>query len=112
MSHVLEAMHVPVEYAMGTIRFSTGYMTTESEIESAVEAIEATINRLAPSGTAGTEVFGDGEEIRLTSTHTVLAVPVNCVRRLLEKILAQLPRPRMQTCWLVPNLPMMPPFID
>ncbi len=93
MSHVLEAMHVPVEYAMGTIRFSTGYMTTESEIESAVEAIEATINRLSPAGTVDIEVIGDGEEIRLTKYTHGLGCACKLRPQALEKILAQLPRP-------------------
>lgn len=93
MSHVLEAMHVPVEYAMGTIRFSTGYMTTESEIESAVDAIEKTINRLAPSGTAAVEVMDDRGEIRLTKYTHGLGCACKLRPQALEKILAQLPRP-------------------
>jgi cysteine desulfurase len=39
LSHVLEAMNVPVEYAKGTIRFSTGRMTTSKEIDCAVKKI-------------------------------------------------------------------------
>ena len=39
MSGVLAAMHVPYAYAMGTIRFSIGRMTTEEEIDSAIEII-------------------------------------------------------------------------
>ena len=35
-SHVLEAMNVPIEYAKGNIRFSTGKFTTEKEIDNAV----------------------------------------------------------------------------
>lgn len=46
LSHVLEAMKVPVEYAMGTIRFSLGYATTEADIRRAVEAIQNAIARL------------------------------------------------------------------
>ncbi len=36
VSPVLEAMQVPLEWAMGTIRFSVGKMTTEEEIDRAV----------------------------------------------------------------------------
>lgn len=93
MSHVLEAMHVPVEYAMGTIRFSIGYMTTESEIESAVESIEATINRLSPSGVEAIEIKDDGAEIRLTKYTHGLGCACKLRPQALEKILAQLPRP-------------------
>jgi cysteine desulfurase NifS len=39
ISHVLTAMKVPEEYAKGTIRFSTGKMTTPEEIEQAIKII-------------------------------------------------------------------------
>ena len=39
VSSVLEAMKVPLEYAMGTIRLSVGRYTTADEIDRAVEAI-------------------------------------------------------------------------
>ena len=35
LSYVLEAMNVPIEYAMGTIRFSTGKHTALEEIDKA-----------------------------------------------------------------------------
>jgi len=40
ISHVLTAMNVPEKYAIGTIRFSTGKMTTPEEIDGALEIIE------------------------------------------------------------------------
>ncbi len=45
ISSVLEAMHVPMEYAMGTIRFSTGRFTTEEEIDRALEDITQAVAR-------------------------------------------------------------------
>lgn len=39
ISPVLQAMNVPVEWARGTIRFSTGKMTTEDEIDRAVNIV-------------------------------------------------------------------------
>lgn len=39
ISHVLEAMHVPLEWAKGTLRFTTGRMTTETEIIEAIDKI-------------------------------------------------------------------------
>ena len=39
LSHVLQAMQVPVEWAKGTLRFSVGRMTTPSEIDRAAEII-------------------------------------------------------------------------
>ena len=41
ISPVLQAMHLPVEWAKGTIRFSTGKMTTRSEIGMAVNVISS-----------------------------------------------------------------------
>jgi cysteine desulfurase len=44
ISHVLEAMQTPLEYAKGTIRFSIGRFTTEEEIDQALEEIGRFIN--------------------------------------------------------------------
>jgi len=46
VSSVLEAMNVPMEYAMGTVRFSVGRFTTSSEIELATAEISKVINEL------------------------------------------------------------------
>ena len=53
VSAVLEAMHVPIEYAMGTIRFSTGRETNMKDIEvAASEVIEVvkSLNAMPNSG--------------------------------------------------------------
>jgi cysteine desulfurase len=44
LSHVLMAMRVPMEWARGTVRFSTGRMTTASEMDKAVEAVVACLS--------------------------------------------------------------------
>jgi len=49
VSSVLEAMGVPLPYGMGTIRFSTGKMTTVEEINSAAALIVDAANRLVQS---------------------------------------------------------------
>lgn len=46
LSHVLEAMKIPSYNAMGTIRFSTGKPTTESDIDKAIEIITKEIKLL------------------------------------------------------------------
>lgn len=46
MSHVLEAMGVPEDWAMGTLRFSVGRMTTEEEIDAAIQAVTDAVNTL------------------------------------------------------------------
>jgi cysteine desulfurase len=45
ISHVLEAMKVPLEYAMGTLRLSVGKMTTEDEIDRAVTELTKAVQR-------------------------------------------------------------------
>jgi cysteine desulfurase len=46
ISYVLEAMGIPIEFARGTIRFSTGRMTTVGEIDSAINIIVNTIIKI------------------------------------------------------------------
>lgn len=46
VSSVLKAMRVPIEYAMGAIRFSVGRFTTEREIDKAVDEIVRVVQRL------------------------------------------------------------------
>ncbi|MCX6304876.1 MAG: selenide, water dikinase SelD [Bacteroidetes bacterium] len=46
ISGVLSAMHVPLEYAIGTIRFSVGRMTTMEEIDEAIPIIVDGYRRL------------------------------------------------------------------
>ncbi len=48
VSGVLTAMHVPTEYAMGTIRFSVGRFTTEEEIKIAIPIIVEAYRELQP----------------------------------------------------------------
>lgn len=46
LSHVLEAIQVPMEWAKGTLRFSVGRMTTADEIDRAVAAVVAAVQKL------------------------------------------------------------------
>jgi len=48
VSAVLEAMQVPLDWAMGTVRFSVGRGTTEKEIEQAIEVVAAAVRQLQP----------------------------------------------------------------
>jgi len=47
VSHVLEAMHVPPEYALGTLRLSVGRMTTPDEIDRAVQILTEAVKRFS-----------------------------------------------------------------
>ncbi len=49
VSDVIRAMHVPLEWAKGTLRFSTGRMTTNQEIESSIERILYVLRKLEGS---------------------------------------------------------------
>lgn len=46
ISHVLEAMRLPLEWAKGTVRFSVGRMTTVEEIDQAADIVTAAVNHL------------------------------------------------------------------
>ncbi len=46
ISHVLEAMDLPEELAKGSLRFTTGRMTTEQEIDTALAKIVSAVNKL------------------------------------------------------------------
>jgi cysteine desulfurase len=46
LSHVLEAMRVPMEWAKGTVRFSTGRMTTADQIERTIAVVVEAVKRL------------------------------------------------------------------
>lgn len=43
ISTVLKAMNIPVEWARGTVRFSTGTMTTAGEIDKAIDIISTSV---------------------------------------------------------------------
>lgn len=45
ISHVLEAMDVPLEWAKGTVRFSVGRMTTEADIDKTVNVVAEALSK-------------------------------------------------------------------
>jgi cysteine desulfurase len=53
LSSVLQAMRVPVEWAMGTIRFSTGRGTTQKEIDTAADVVIKAVKTLAQNSENG-----------------------------------------------------------
>jgi cysteine sulfinate desulfinase/cysteine desulfurase-like protein len=53
VSSVLEAMQVPLEYAMGTIRLTVGRYTTEEEIEQALDEIRQVVGRHLQAASVG-----------------------------------------------------------
>jgi len=91
VSAVLEAMAVPLEFAMGTIRFSTGRHTTPEEIDMALAAIEKVVGNLQSSDAA--TASSDGPEIKLTRYTHGLGCACKLRPQVLEEILAKLPVP-------------------
>ncbi len=90
VSHVLQAMRVPMDYAMGTIRFSVGRTTSAEEIERACEEIERVISNLQPDTTPQFETHED-ENIRLTQFTHGLGCACKLRPQLLEQVLRDLP---------------------
>ena len=52
VSHVLAAMNVPEEYAMGTLRLTTGRFTTEDAIDRAIAEITQVVRSMVPAPSA------------------------------------------------------------
>ncbi|HEY7496752.1 MAG TPA: aminotransferase class V-fold PLP-dependent enzyme [Candidatus Tectomicrobia bacterium] len=52
VSAVLTAMHVPLAYAMGTLRFSVGKMTTQADIDGALDLVVQAVHRLRQASNA------------------------------------------------------------
>lgn len=46
ISHVLEAMQVPIDWAKGTLRFSVGRMTTVGQIDKTVQIVSQAVKKL------------------------------------------------------------------
>jgi cysteine desulfurase len=90
ISPVLQAMHVPMEFARGTIRFSTGRHTTEAEIRQAAQWIIETVNRLQPTADVP-DIPMHGEMIKLTRFTQGLGCACKIRPQYLEKVLQDLP---------------------
>ncbi len=94
ISTVLEAMRLPVEWAMGTVRFSVGRGTTAEGIDRAVRIVADAVERLLPRGAAVPPVLAlDGEEIKLTHYTHGLGCACKLRPQALESVLQQLPLP-------------------
>jgi hypothetical protein len=91
---VLEAMEVPLEDAMGTIRLSTGRGTSAGEIDRALDEITKVVESLQPSGLAGaTASAALGKDVKLTRYTHGLGCACKLRPQLLEGILLKMPPP-------------------
>ncbi|MBN1107420.1 MAG: selenide, water dikinase SelD [Bacteroidales bacterium] len=92
VSPVLTAIKLDTEFAMGTIRFSTGRYTTEDEISRAAEIITGIVKKMRPAELPSTPEQDGGEtEVRLTSYTQGLGCACKLRPQELEKILKDLP---------------------
>jgi cysteine desulfurase len=94
VSAVLEAIGVPVEWAMGTVRFSVGRGTTAEEIDQATTVVAKAVRRLQPRETLAAPVLlSDEGEYRLTRYTHGLGCACKLRPQALEQVLAALPTP-------------------
>ncbi len=92
-SEVLIAMNVPLENALGTIRFSTGRLNTEEQIDQAVKSITDAVKRLRPTEDETIPVFFSDKEIKLTHYTHGLGCACKLRPQNLEQILSEFPLP-------------------
>ncbi|HCC71453.1 MAG TPA: selenide, water dikinase SelD [Bacteroidales bacterium] len=90
VSEVLKAMKVPLEYSMGTIRFSTGRETALEDIEKASEEIVAAASSLMPEKAKKTPGIKK-EKIKLTHYTHGLGCACKIQPQNLEKVLGSIP---------------------
>lgn len=91
ISHVLKAMKVPHDYAIGTIRFSTGRLNTSEEIERAAEMIIEAVRQMT-SVNYPLHLSDDfTTETKLTHYARGLGCACKIRPQYLERILHQLP---------------------
>lgn len=93
LSPTLAAMKVALPYAMGTVRFSTGKMTTAEEIDRAAEIVITAVRRLQPSSETPAAPLPAAEGLQLTHFTHGLGCACKLRPQALEKILQQLPPP-------------------
>lgn len=92
VSSVLEAMNVPLEYAMGTIRFSVGRFTTADEIDRAVTEVTRVVEKLQPEESPLFLNVGS-KKVKLTRYTHGLGCACKLRPQLLEDILKNMPVP-------------------
>lgn len=90
-SSVLGAMKVQPAFSQGTIRFSTGRRTTESEIDQAVELIVKAVKSFQPENQLQQTLSGEKGPVRLTQFTHGLGCACKMRPADLEKVLANLP---------------------
>jgi selenium donor protein len=91
LSTVLQAMKVPVREAMGTVRFSVGRGTTESEVDEAARVVAEVVGRLRGEDEAPGLAADDAGPVRLTRFTHGLGCACKLRPQELETVLRSLP---------------------
>jgi cysteine desulfurase NifS/selenium donor protein len=92
LSGVLSAMHVPRDFAIGTVRFSVGRMTTTEEIERAIPIIVEAYRKLKGGiQNSDSRQQNAKSDFRLTEYTHALGCACKIRPQLLEKILKEIP---------------------
>nr|NQU94553.1 selenide, water dikinase SelD [Bacteroidota bacterium] len=91
VSYVLSAMKVPMDYAMGTIRFSTGKHLSEGEVDEAIDIIKTAVEKLKPTSPTTEPIVISTEEVKLTQYTHGLGCACKIRPQYLEKVLQDLP---------------------
>ncbi len=91
VSTTLEAMKVPIERAMGTIRFSTGRMTTPEEIDRAIDIVVKAVEHLQPGGSQPASTELEMKEMKLTHYTHGLGCACKLRPQALEEIVRKIP---------------------
>ena len=90
-SAVLVAMKVPLENALGTVRFSTGKLNDTQQMDQAITAIVDAVHRLKPEQAENAPIIVASEKIKLTRFTHGLGCACKLRPQNLEQILASLP---------------------
>lgn len=91
VSHVLAAMKIPDEIAMGAIRFSTGFSNTSEDISSAAKQIISTINNLKNTSASSFSPGLNPDKVKLTHFTQGLGCACKLKPQSLEKVLEKIP---------------------
>ena len=90
-SAVLVAMKVPIENALGTIRFSTGKLNDAQQIDQAITYIVEAVHRLKPEQSENAPILASLETVKLTHFTHGLGCACKLRPQNLEQILASFP---------------------
>lgn len=93
VSSVLQAMQVPTEWAMGTVRFSVGRESNSHEIDRAVEIVRDAVKRLLPREVVPVSLSAEQGDIKLTQYTHGLGCACKLRPQALEAVLKTLSSP-------------------